>query len=217
MRKYKYLLFDLDGTLIYSHLGIFTCFRYALEKMGRENPTDEQLFPVVGPSLFYSFTTFFGMNEEDARRAVALYRERYSVKGVWENELIEGALEGVEKLQKAGYVLALATSKPIVYAEKIAEKLGFAPFFRELVGSGIDGGLPTKAAVIEECLKRLGARADECLMIGDRFYDAEGARETGVDCVLLKIGGYATEEELYGCGARFVLEDFEELCDFLTK
>ncbi len=217
MRSYKYLLFDLDGTLIYSHLGIFTCFRYALEKMGRENPTDEQLLPVIGPSLFYSFTNFFGMNEQDARRAVELYRERYSVKGVWENEPIEGALEGVEKLQRAGYVLALATSKPIVYAEKIAEKQGFTPFFQELVGSGIDGELPTKAAVIGECMKRLGAAPSECLMIGDRFYDAEGARETGVDCALLKIGGYATEEELYGCGARFVFEDFEELRAFLTE
>ena len=51
MKKYKYVLFDLDGTLVYSHPGIFACFRYALEKMGRENPTDKQLLPVIGPSL----------------------------------------------------------------------------------------------------------------------------------------------------------------------
>ena len=64
MKKYKYVLFDLDGTLVYSHPGIFACFRYALEKMGRENPTDKQLLPVIGPSLHYSFSTFFGMTDE---------------------------------------------------------------------------------------------------------------------------------------------------------
>ncbi len=217
MKKYKYILLDLDGTLIYSHPGIFACFRYAFEKMDAPNPTDEELKPVVGPSLFHSFTAFFGMNEEDARRAVALYRERYATDGVWENQPIEGALWGVKTLREAGYILALATSKPIVYAEKIVEKHGFTPYLTEAVGSGIDGGLPTKADVIKETIKRLNAPKEACLMVGDRFYDAEGAAEVGVDCALLKIGGYANEEELYGCGAKYVFADFEELVRALTK
>lgn len=215
MRKYRYILFDLDGTLVYSHPGIFACFRYALEKMGRENPTDEQLLPCIGPSLHYSFTTFFGMNEQDAREAVALYRERYAVKGVWENTPISGALECLKNLKEGGYVLGLATSKPILYGQQIVDKHGFSQYLKESVGSGMDGSLPTKASVIEEVMKRLGASAEECLMVGDRFHDAEGAEEQGVDCALLKIGGYADDAELYGCGAKYVFADFTELTAFL--
>ncbi len=214
---YQYILFDLDGTLIYSHPGIFSCFRYALEKMGREIPTDAQLKPVVGPSLFYSFTNFFGMNEEDAHRAVALYREKYAVTGVWENDPVEGALEALQILKERGYILALATSKPTVYATKIVENHGFAPYLKEIVGPSIDGDLSTKALVIAEAMKRLGGSPNEYLMVGDRRYDAEGAVERGVDCALLKVGGYAGEEELYSCGAKYVFRDFSDLLEFLQK
>ncbi len=217
VQKYKYLLFDLDGTLIYSHPGIFSCFRYAMQKMGREIPTDEQLRPCIGPSLFYSFTTFFGMTEEDAHRAVALYREQYAITGMWENTPVEGALEGVKALKEGGYILGLATSKPSIPAEKIVERHGFAPYLTVTVGSGFDGSLPTKASVIEEAMKRLGAKREDCLMIGDRHYDAEGATEMGVDCALLRVGGYADEEELQGCGAKYVIDGFAELTALLLK
>ncbi len=215
MRKYKYILFDLDGTLVYSHPGIFACFRYAMEKMGREIPTDEQLKPCIGPSLFYAFTVFFGMNEEDADRAVALYRERYAVKGVLETEPIPYALEGLKRLREAGYLLGLATSKPIGYAEKIVEEKGYAPYLSVKSGPSLDGHTHTKADSIREAMTHFSASAEECLMVGDRNYDAEGASECGVDCALLKIGGYASDEELYSCGAKYVLEGFEELLQTL--
>ena len=217
MRKYRYVLFDLDGTLVYSHYGIFACFRYALERMGRENPTDEQLMPCIGPSLHYSFMTFFGMTDEESVRAVELYRERYAVKGVWENLPIDGALECLKTLKGRGYVLGLATSKPLVFAKQIVEKHGFLEYLDACVGSGIDGSFPTKASVIEEVMKQLGASAEDCLMVGDRYHDAEGAKEMGVDCALLKIGGYAKDEELYESGAKYVFNDFTDLTDFLTE
>jgi phosphoglycolate phosphatase len=69
--------------------------------------------------------------------------------------------------------------------------------------------------VIAEVIKRLGAKPEECLMVGDRFHDAEGASEQGVDCALLKIGGYADDEELYGCGATYVFDDFQGLIALL--
>ena len=155
MKNYRYILFDLDGTLIYSHMGIFNGFRYALKAMGKEAPDDVYLRRCVGPSLMYSFQTFFGMDEETARVATAKYREIYAVQGVWENEPIEGVLEGLKRLKEEGYVLAMSTSKPLIYAEKIAERHGFSPYFSAEVGSGIDGSLPTKASVIEETMKRL--------------------------------------------------------------
>ena len=61
MRKYTHVLFDLDGTLIYSHPGIYNCFHYTLEKMGLPEPTKEQLSKCIGPSLAYAFKNFFGM------------------------------------------------------------------------------------------------------------------------------------------------------------
>ncbi len=216
MRKYKYLLFDLDGTLIYSHVGIWNCFRYAMQEMGYPEPKEEDLIKCIGPSLEYSFSTFFGMDAESAKKATAKYREQYCVTGVWENEPVEGALEALKTLKEWGYISALATSKPLVYAEKISERWGFSPYLAAEVGCGIDGSLPTKADVVRAAMEKLGAKAEECLMIGDRFYDVEGARECGVDCAMLRVG-YAPEEEYAACKPAYVFKDFQELVAFLKN
>ena len=217
MHGYKYILFDLDGTLTRSHYGIFNCFRYALKKMGRtDEPTEEILKKCVGPSLEYSFENYFGMSKEDAVLATAKYRERYKDIGLWENEPMDGALQCLQTLKKAGYVLAMSTSKPKIFADQIAEKFGFSPYFSAQVGCGLDGSFPTKASVIAETMRQLSAKNTECLMIGDRFHDAEGAAENNVDCALLKVG-YAEAGELENAKPKYVFADFAELTYFLTK
>lgn len=215
MKKYTCILFDLDGTLTYSHPGIYGCIRYALQQLGLEEPKMEQLRRCIGPSLMYSFQNYFHLDEETAKLATAKYRERYAVEGWAENAPIEGALETLKALKQAGYKLAMATSKPLIYAGKIAQKFGFSDYLDAEVGSGIDGSFPTKASVIKEAMRRLGASADECLMIGDRIHDAEGAKENGVDCALLKVGYAENEEEFILSAPEYVFEDFAELQAFL--
>lgn len=216
MKKYRYILFDLDGTLIYSHPGIYSCFQHALKAMGKPEAAQDVLRKCIGPSLMYSFATFFDMTEEDARKATALYREQYSVTGVYENAPIEGALECLKALKSKGYVMALATSKPKIYADIIAERWGFSTYLQEQVGPGMDGSLDSKAEVIAEAIRLLGANKEECLMVGDRHHDIEGAKENGIDSVLLKVG-YAAEGEEMECQPTYVVEDFAALETFLTK
>ena len=214
MSKYKFILFDLDGTLIYSHPGIHAGFRYALKELGEKEPTQEQLGRCIGPSLMYSFQTYFGLSEERAALATEKYREQYSKTGVYENMPVEGALEGLKALKKAGFKMAMATSKPYVYANIIAERWGFKEYLDEIVGPGMDGSLHTKAMVITEAMKRLGADKESCLMVGDRHHDIEGARENGVDCAMLKVG-YAEEGEFEKFPPDYVFEGFSDFTKFL--
>lgn len=216
MRKYKYILFDLDGTLIYSHKGIYSCIRYALEALGEREPSETLLRKCIGPSLMYSFTEIFGLDEERAALATAKYREKYSVTGVYENEPIEGVSEGLECLKQFGYQLAMATSKPKIYADIVAERWGFSKYLSVQVGSGIDGSFPTKGSVIAEAVRQFGASADECLMVGDRFHDRDGAAENGMDCALLRVG-YAEEGEPERVRPTYVFDGFTDLVDFLTE
>ncbi len=217
MKGYKYLLFDLDGTLVHSHPGIFAGIRYALKAMGRsDEPTDEYLRQCIGPSLVYSFSNFFGMNEKDAVEATARYREWYGVEGLFRCTPVDGALRALKRLKEKGYVLALATSKPKLYAERILERFGFAEYLTATVGCGLDGSFPTKASVIAEEIRQLGASVGECLMIGDRKHDADGAREQGVDCALLSVG-YAADGEIAAAQTRYAFNTFEELTAFLIE
>ena len=218
MQNYRYLLFDLDGTLIYSHEGIFACIAHALKVMGREELcTADRLRRCIGPTLVYSFSHYFEMSRADAERTTAVYREEYAKTGVHQNRPIEGALETLQALKEKGFVLALATSKPQGFAEQIVKRWGFDKYLSVVVGAGLDGSLHTKAGVIEEAVKRLGANEKECLMVGDRKHDKEGADENGVDCAMLKVGYAENEEEFQGANPKFVFENFAELCAFLCK
>ena len=218
MKNYQCILFDLDGTLTYSHEGIFACIRYALQKMGKDEPTMDALRLCVGPTLLYSFETYFHLTKEEAVEATRLYRERYATTGIWENSPIPYAKTCLQRLKSHGYRLAMATSKPIYFASQISQKFGFAPYFETEVGSGMDDGtLPTKGAVIAEAIRRLGVGRDACLMVGDRKHDVDGARENDVDCALLRIGYAENEEEFVLAKPKYVLDDLKELTDLLTN
>ena len=58
---YKYILFDLDGTLTDSAPGIIRCVQYALEKCGKGTCPDRELLPFIGPPLTESFQKVCGM------------------------------------------------------------------------------------------------------------------------------------------------------------
>ena len=117
----KYLLFDLDGTLTDPKIGITTCVQYALHSFGIEEPDLDKLEPFIGPPLRDSFMEFYGFTAEQAEEAVAKYRERFQNTGIFENEVYAGIPEMLKNLQSKGYFLALASSKPQIYVERILE------------------------------------------------------------------------------------------------
>ena len=214
MTDYKYLLFDLDGALTLSHYGIYSCARYALEKLGKRPPTDQQLGRIVGPPLFSWFHEIYGLEEQDAEKAVELYREKYKAGGMYENKPQPYALELLKNVKRAGYQTALATAKPKPFADAIAEKFGFLPYFDIAAVATFDKG-SDKSFVVGEMLKRFGAKAEECLMIGDRADDVLGARAHGVDTAAVRCG-YAEKGELEQARAKYIFNDLKELNDFLV-
>ena len=177
---YQYILFDLDGTLTDPKIGITTCVQYALHKMGIEEPDPDRLEPFIGPPLTDSFREFYGMNEEEAVRAVEYYRERFSTVGLFENEVYSGIPELLARLKKDGRKLAIASSKPTVYVKKILEYFSIYEYFDIIVGSELDGTRCRKEEVVEEALEQLSAddkfKKRDAVMIGDRKFDIEGAK-----------------------------------------
>ncbi len=213
MQNFDILLFDLDGTLTDSAEGIMNCAEYALNSMGISEPDRSRLLRFIGPPLIDSFMEFYGLSREDAVKAVAAYRERYPVKGIFENRVYEGIPEALELLKKGGKRLAVATSKPETYALRILEHFGLSEYFEVVTGAELSGRRNAKSEVIEECLKRLGSPDKSVvLMIGDRRHDVEGAKLCGVKCAGVKFG-YAEEGELEKAGADFVFDTPAELAN----
>ena len=194
------LFFDLDGTLTDPKPGITGSIQYALEKLGREVPSQDELAWCIGPPLRASFVMLLG-GEEYADRAVALYRERFGDVGLFENSVypeIEGVLA---KLSRSGFRMFVATSKPHVFARRIIDHFGLNPHFEHVFGSELDGTRVHKADLLACALEQTGVVPSRSLMIGDRSHDVLGAKANGIDAIGVTYG-YGSAEELIAAGAR---------------
>ncbi|MCI8853658.1 MAG: HAD-IA family hydrolase [Lachnospiraceae bacterium] len=220
--KFHTILFDLDGTLTDSQEGIVNCVKYALEYMGIQETDEEKLKLFIGPPLDEMFMELYDFTPEQALKARIKYRERFADVGMFENKPYEGIKELLAGLQKKGIVLGVATSKPEFYSRKILDRFQLSPYFDVISGADLEGNHVSKAVVVREAMRRLGkgeGDTEGILMVGDRKYDVEGARECGLPCVGVGFG-FAKPGELEKAGAAYqaeTMEDLKELLHTLTE
>jgi len=215
MTKYQYLFFDLDGTIIDSSIGVCTCFAYALKAYGIEVSDLSELRPVLGPPLKYAFENFYGFSEEDSEAAVAKYRERYADVGIYECTVYEGIEKLFNKLNSAGYKLVLATSKPVIYAQKILEHFNLDSYFYNISGADFSRGISDKDEVLGDIISKLKLQdMSKVLMIGDRKYDLIGAEKFGIDALGV-LYGFGDLEELSSYPNVGIAATVEDIGEFL--
>lgn len=212
---YQTILFDLDGTLTDPKEGITKCFQHALSCLGIEETDMSRLMRVIGPPLIDSFKDFYGMDEERAKLAVEKYRERFAEIGIFENAVYPGVKEMLSELKQAGKTIALATSKPQVFAIRILENYELAPYFDVAVGAELSGERNYKHEVIQTVFDKLQITdKSQVVMVGDRRQDIEGAKKCGIDSIGVKFG-YAEDGELEQAGATYLIDSVQELRNFL--
>ncbi len=218
IRKKKYILFDLDGTITKSDDGITKCLQYALGKMGIIVENREELQVFIGPPLLKQFMEYGGFNVDEAQKAVEYYRERYTKTGMFENSLYPGIEDMLKQLKKRGYSLAVASSKPEKYVKQILEYFNVDHYFDEIAGATMDETRNTKTAVIEEALRRLGIGKNRngIFMVGDKEHDIIGAKNTGIPCVAVTYG-YGGRNELENANPLKIVDSVNELEEYLLN
>ncbi len=208
MRSVDTVFFDLDGTLTDPKIGITRCIQHALEQLDVVVPTAEDLTWCIGPPLLESFKSMLG-DDESANVALNYFRERFSDKGLFENEVYDGIPSALRHLADSGATLFVVTSKPQVYAEQIVEHFGLDSYFECVFGPTLEGVRAKKTDLLRYALREIGAAPRTAVMVGDRSLDMIGARENGVAAIGV-LYGYGSREELEDAGAQALLS---EPCD----
>jgi len=205
------LLFDLDGTLTDPREGITACFRHALESIAVAAPPDSELVSWIGPPLHRSLADHLGAERDHLlSRAVSAYRERFSRIGMFENEVYPGVRSGLEELQRSGWRLFVATSKPTVFAERILAHFDLRKYFAAVHGSELSGERAEKGDLIRHLLRQERVAANDAIMIGDRAHDVLGAQQNDVRALGV-LWGYGTAAELTSAGAQNLFSTMAEL------
>ena len=210
----KTILFDLDGTLTDSGEGIINCALHALKALNLPLPDRETMRVFVGPPLHETFVRF-GVPEDKADEAVAIYRSRYIPIGKFENTTYAGIEELLGKLIAEGHKLYVATSKPEKLSVEILEHFGLAKYFTLICGASTDRTRSTKEAVITYLLEQSGHH-DQILMVGDTVFDVIGAKMHGIPTIGVS-WGYGEVEDMLNAGAAGIANTMDELYALLSQ
>lgn len=214
-QRYDVILFDLDGTLTDSKPGITRSVQHALAGMGIDVPDAEALTPFVGPPLAESFARYYGFDADQSRQAITIYRERFATIGLYENAIYPGVPDLLAELRLSGATLAIASSKPMVYVERILAHFGLAEHFLAVAGSNLDGTRIAKQEVIEHALSLLpDVDRTRAIMVGDREHDVIGARAHGIETIAVGYG-YGPPGELEAARPLAIVDTVDQLLPLL--
>ena len=212
--KYKYILFDLDGTLTDPGEGITNSVAYSLKKFGIEVEDKTELYKFIGPPLVDSFKEFYGFSDDKAWQGVEYYREYFADKGIFENKVYKDITKVLETLRNKGYHLLIATSKPTKYAVKILEEFNLAGYFDFVSGSDMNEKNSNKSEIIRYALAMNNIAPEEAVMIGDRKHDIIGAKANGVHSIGV-LYGYGDMQELQMACADDIAQTVEMILEYL--
>ena len=189
------IFFDLDGTLLDSQSGIMSSLQHAMIELGAEEPAADELRGLIGMPLPYIFTELLGEGG-DIGRAVDLYRDYYTSEAMFDAVPYDGVSQMFDELLTVEARLFIATSKPQVHGQQIAEHFGLLEPVERLFGSELDGTNSDKTDLLQFALDEIGDDPAKCIMIGDRQMDIFGAKNNDIPNIGA-LWGYADHGELH--------------------
>ncbi len=216
MKDKKFILFDLDGTLTDPQRGITNSVKYALEYYGIKEDNYERLLTFIGPPLVDSFMEYYGFSKEKAFEAVLKYREYFLDKGIYENVLFDGADRLLCDLKKSGKKVILVTSKPEAMAIEVLNYFNIYKYFDDVCGATMDEKLSEKTDVLNFATKKNSVVCSEAVMIGDRKFDINAAKQANISSIGV-LFGFGSESEIGEAGADRTARTMNELYDLLLK
>ncbi len=212
MSDIRFVIFDFDGTVADTRQGIFDSITYALTSYGYEVPDEAVLNSFLGPPLHESFKKVASCTDEMAVTLTAKYRELYTDNAMYRLKLFEGMEDVLKELKRNGIKMAIASSKPEKFFAKLLKYLNIDGYFDVVCGASLGDIHNTKKEIIARAMKELSADKETTLMVGDRVFDIDGAKENGIKSAGV-VFGFDYTEELENAGADIIVTTTKQLLE----
>lgn len=211
--RYKYILFDLDGTLINTNRLIIESFKHTYKTGLGIEVSEEEILKYFGEPLIVTLRRY---SEEKAEELYRIYIEYNESRHNDVVTIFEGVQELLEELVRQGCTLALVTSKRRKVALMGLELFDIKKYFDVLVVlEDTELHKPNPAPVIK-ALELLKADPGDALMVGDSVFDIHCAHGAGVKAVLVKWSaahGFQGDD----ISADYIARDTKELLEIINR
>ena len=186
------ILFDLDGTLIDQFTAIHRAYARAMEELGLEPADYETVRGIVGGSADVTMMRLVG--PELAPKGLEIYPPIFEEEMLIGLEAMPGALEVLRALHENGEKTAVFTNKVGPHARTACDHLGFTPLLDLVIGVKDTPWRKPDPEFTQYVLNKLGASAEESLLVGDSPFDFISADKVGMDCRLVTTGTHSAKE-----------------------
>ena len=210
----KHIIFDLDGTIIDSGLGIKNGIKYSLKMLGIVDIKEEILDEFIGPPLMDSYRKYYNFSEKEAKEIIKKYREYYSEIGIYEGYVYDGIEKVINSLKNNGNDIILATSKPEIFAKKVLDHFKLSEYFDFIGGATLDYKISSKEDVLKYVLKEYNIDSNKGFMIGDTKFDILGGKYYNLNTIGVTYG-YGSLEELIEAKADNIVNKPLEILNYI--
>lgn len=204
MSDMQLIVFDMDGTICDSWPSMLYCYRETLKEWGFEDMPDEEFWSYFVGYLPENLSAMLHTDdEEEIKRAVAFFRQKYEERGHALSRPFDHILDTIKELHSRGFKIGLATMTLEKYALNTIRELGILDCFDVAKGSPQEGHR-TKADMIRMCMDATGVDGVHTLMIGDGHNDYNAAKKAGTHFLAAAYGFGLTEENCLEYGISYV-------------
>ncbi len=213
MKKDYGVLFDLDGTILYTDELILESFKWVFKKYKPEHTLSrEELLSFLGPSLKASFEKYF--DPSMTQELIEYYREFNHEKHLDYVYVYKTVVETLEYLKNQGYPLAIVTTKFKVAAMIGLDTFNLTKYFDTVIAlDDVEVTKPDPQGV-NLAMKNLGVTKG--VMIGDNTVDILAGKNAKIHSIGVKWTpkGYQSMEKL---GPDLMIDEMAEIIPFIEK
>ena len=212
----KCVIFDLDGTLLYTLEDLYIATNYALEQVGRDKRSLDEVRNFVGNGVAKLIERAMGENssQEEVQKCLEIFKEYYSKNAQKNTRPYDGIIELLKYLKKSGIKIALNSNKYDAAVKSLSHK-----YFDDLVeiALGESNNCPKKPdpTGVEKILKYFNCDKDNAIYIGDSLVDIQTAKNAKIPCISVS-WGYCNKDRLL-LNNKIVVDNTQELKQAIEK
>lgn len=213
----RFILFDLDGTLIDGVDDLVNSLNVVLHKHQLQPLTRRELEAMLGDGMRVLAQRGFAargvtLTAAEHNAACDDFLVAYKATGYAATRLYAGVAETLQQLHGAGWHIGLASNKLTDPCESILQRLGIRALFTVVAGGDATSVKKPDGGHLLYALQQMGFRreaGDTAVMVGDHANDVDAARAAGIAAIAVALEVDATRASSLGADA--VVTDFAEL------
>ena len=216
-KKYKAVIFDLDGTLLNTLEDLMNSVNHGLTFANMPERTLEEIRHFVGNGVqrLIELSVPLGTDKEKTELVFSLFKEHYALHCNDKTDLYPGIPELLQELKKRGFLMAIVSNKLQEGVDALAEQY-FIPYTKVTIGAR-EGILKKPAPdTVFEALRILGITKEEAVYVGDSEVDIATAANAGMDCITVA-WGFRTRQEQEKAGGKIFVDRPEDIVALLYE